>query len=264
MHIAINTSSLADNTPEALERAADLGFSRVEIDLLSNEFNYGYRRKPDVKFYRQLSEQLQRMKLSAWSVTAPPLSQEEMFSKRARREILKGGAGAAGLLGAKVFVVRPADIFLDQLSYDQYIQDHSAPPVVEGFDEAWVQVVNRQMTMALLNRDYWIGSVLTNHPERLTAITSDLAIGCAFDIRRAVYRDELPEWLGQLGDRLAVAYAYDLDEDGSVSTPSDVSWQGWLRALMPTRLKCLVLIAGRDQQDDEITSSRMALESWMG
>ncbi len=264
MNLAINTGSLANNTSEALERAADLGFRRVEIDLLNNEFNYGYRRRPDVRFYRQLQTKLKELMLSVWSVTAPQLSQEQMFSDRTRKEILKSGAVAAGLLGAKVFVVQPADIFKDQETFSRYVQDLHAPAVMDGFDEAWVQVVNRQMTMALLNQDYWIGTALTNQAERLAKISDDLAIGCALDIRRAIGRNDLKTWIDLNGDRLAVAYAYDIEDDGAVVAPKDDQWKGWLATLGTTRTKCVVLRSSIRQDDAEITASRHAIEEFLG
>lgn len=261
MRLAINTGSLAVNTTEALERAVALGFSTVEINLLNQEFGYGYRRRPDARFYRGLKTDLEKMALSVWSVTSLPLSQEQMFSARARKDILKGGAGAAGVLGGKVLVVKPADIFLSQGAFDRYVHDHRAPPMTDGFDEAWVQVVNRRMTMALLNRDYWVGSLLTNQAERLAAIVEDLAIGCALDVRQAKHRNDINSWLDLVGDRLAVAYAYDLNKDGARRAPLGAEWREWITALKETRVKCLVLKAGRNQSDDEIVKSRIYIEA---
>lgn len=260
MQLAIKTSSLADNTVEALERAADLGFGTVEISLLGHEFDYGYRRQPNVSFYRQLQTNLEKTGLKVWSVSAPRLKQEQMFSSRTRKEILKSAAGAAGFLNAKVFVVQPADIFRSQDDFDQYVRDHKAPAVIDGFDEAWVQVANRRMTMALVNRDYWIGTALTNQAQRLAKITNDLAVGCALDIRQAASRNDLSEWLEHIGERLAVGYAYDLSEEGPPVAPVDDEWQGWIPFFMESRLKIMVVIANSSQSDEQIIESRQYLE----
>ena len=263
MQLAINTGSLATDTHEALERAADLGFKSVEINLINQEFAYGYRRQPDVGFYRRLPAELEKYHLKVWSASAPPLSQEQMFSELSRKEILKGAAGAAGIVGAKVFVVQPADIFRDQQSFDRYMGDHKAPAVSEGFDEAWVQVVNRKMTMALANRDYWIGSLLTNQAERMATIADDLAIGCALDIRQALNRNNLDTWLESVGERLAVAYAYDLADDGLPVAPVDSDWEGWTTILKTSRLKYLIINAGHSQSDEEIVRSRRVIEEFL-
>jgi sugar phosphate isomerase/epimerase len=248
------------NTQEALERAADLGFKTVEINLTNHEFAYGYRRQPNVGFFRQIRAQLDKLQLAVWSVSAPSLSQEQMFSELSRKEILKGGAGAAGIVGAKVYVVQPADIFINQHSFDRYMGDNKSPAVSEGFDEAWVQVVNRKMTMALANRDYWIGTLLTNQTERIATITNDLAIGCALDIRQALNRNKLDRWLESVGERLAVAYAYDLADDGLPVAPVDGEWQSWSATLKTSRLKCLVIKTGHSQSDEEIVRSRVIIE----
>ena len=259
MEIAINTGSLAGSTLDALKRAADLGFKSIEINLDTDEFGYGYRRQPNVGFYRQLRLELDKYHLTAWSVSAPPLTQEQMFSELARKEIFKGAAGAAGILGAKVLVVQPADIFSNQKAFDRYMKDNKAPAVTEGFDESWVQVVNRKITMALMNRDYWIGSLLTNQAERIARIANDLAIGCALDVRQALNRNDLAAWIESTGERLAIAYAYDLNDDGTELAPIEDEWKEWTAILKDTRLKTLVIKAGREQNDEEIEHSRLMM-----
>jgi len=260
MQLAISISSLAENTVEALERAADLGFGTVEVSLLDHEFDYGYRRQPNVSFYRLLRTNLDNTHLKVWSVSPPPLKQEQMFSSRTRKEILKSAASAAGFLDAKVFVVQPADIFRSQTAFDRYVRDHKAPAVIDGFDEAWVQVANRRMTMALVNRDYWIGTALTNQAQRLAKIANDLAIGCALDIRQAANRNDLSDWLEHIGERLAVGYAYDLSEGGPLVAPVGDEWQSWIAYLMESRLKVIVIEANSSQSDEQIIRSRQFME----
>jgi hypothetical protein len=261
MKVAISTLSLASGTNQALTRAADLGFKVVEVNLLAHEYGNGYRRQPDEIFYRQLQADIEQTGLQVWSVTAPPLTQEHMFSQRARKEILRGSAIIAGLLGAKVLVMQPADIFRDQQAFDGYMPENKAPAVIDGFDEAWVQAVNRKITMALMNRDYWIGSLLTNQAERLASIVQDLALGCALDIRQALNRSDLGSWLASVGERLAVGYAYDMNADGQRRAPTSHEWSDWLPALADGRLKTMVIQAAINQSDEEFIQSRQFLES---
>ncbi|MEW5986326.1 MAG: hypothetical protein AB1791_06805 [Chloroflexota bacterium] len=264
-HVAINTGSLGKQTPLALERAAGLGFRTVEVNLQTEEFGYGYQRKPNVRFYRELRRQVDSLGLSVWSVSAPPLTQAQMFYERARKDILMQAAGAAGILGAQVFVTYPADLFTTEIQFETYLREDRAPATIEGFDEAWAQVVNRRMTMALVNWQHWLGAPLTNQAERMAKITDDLAIGCALDMRRAVTRGALADWLEKISERLAVAYLYDLAAgEGEVSpayrAPLDSQWQEWLPLLAGTRLKCLVMRADPEQSDEEITRSRVYVE----
>lgn len=257
MQIAISTRSLGGTTPQALQRAAELGFQTVELNLVSDEFAYGYRRKPAVQFYRELRQQIDALQLSIWSVTLPPLTQEQMFGKRARRDVLLNAAGAAGVLGARVLVIDPAHLFSSEDAYEAYIADGLAPPIADGYDELWAQVVNRRMTVALRNVNYWVGSVLTNNPARMRKVTFDLGIGWAADVPRAVQRGGLDGWLEEVGERAAVAYAYDWAEDETTQlTPEDESWQGWLPLLQRTRLKCIVLHGHPNQDAEEFVASR--------
>jgi sugar phosphate isomerase/epimerase len=261
MQIAISTGSLSPNTTEALTRAADLGFELLEINLQAAELDYGYRRRPNVRFYRELKGQLERLGLSAWSVTTPGMTQAQMFSARARKDVLMGGVGAAGILGGRVYVVEPADIFLDDASLQHYLQNWTAPPMVSGFDETWTQVVNRRITMAMRNVDYWMGAPLTNQPDNLARVAEDLAVGCALDIPLAVHRTGLQVWLDKVVDRLAIAYAYDLTENGQPLVPAEDRWAELLPLLTQTRLKCLVMHAGQGQSDDDIRHGRELLQS---
>lgn len=255
MHLAINSGSLNPDTPAALRQASALGFNMVEINLQNAEFGYDFRRKPGGRFYRQLKAQLDDLGLSVWSTTAVPLTQPQMFFERARRDILIGGATAAGILGSRVFVTQPADLFSSEIAFNNYLNDNTAPPTIEGFDEAWVQCVNRRVHMALLNMDYWLGIPLTNQVDRMERITTDLAIGWAMDTPLALHRNTLHNWLAALEQRLALAYIYDLDDEGRVTAPHAEAWQEWLPRLAQTSLKCLIIRAGAGQTPAEIVDS---------
>ncbi|MFZ0547220.1 MAG: hypothetical protein WAM60_17365 [Candidatus Promineifilaceae bacterium] len=260
MQIAISTGSLSQETPEALEKAAALGFRYIEVNLQTAEFDYGYRRKPNARFYRQLKKQIDELGLVVWSVTAPQLTPEQMFSARARKEILLNGIGAAGLLGSQVYVTAPPDLFQSEDTMLDYLQGGDAPPVIQGFDESWAQAVNRRMALTLRNYDYWMGAPLVNQAERLLKVTDDLAIGCALDIRMAQHRNPLATWIDSLSDRMAVGYVYDLGEDGRPQIPTSDEWAGWLAPFKKTRLKCLVISAGKGQSDAEIIGGRTMVE----
>jgi sugar phosphate isomerase/epimerase len=255
MQIAISTETLSRETPAALERAAALGFRTVEINLQNEEFGYGYRRRTNARFYRSLRKQIDDLGLRVWSVSSPPLTQEQMFFERARKDILMSGAIAAGTLGAQVYVVRPADLFVSEIGFESYMRERGAPPVIEGFDEAWVQAVNRRLTMAIQNRSHWVGALLTNEAERIQKVTDDLAVGWAMDVRSALSRGDMATWLERAGDRLAVAHVYDyLDERQCAPTEGD--WATLLPALGKTRLKCCVIHAPDAGSDEEILRSR--------
>lgn len=259
MQIAISTESLSHNTVTALEKAADLGFTHVELNLQTDEFGYGYRRRTNARFYRQLSRELKRFGLSVWSATSPPLTQAQMFFERARKDILLSGAIAAGLVDAQVYVVRPADVFTSEIEFESYLKDELSPPVVEGFDEAWVQTVNRRMTMALRNQSHWIGALLTNESGRMNIITEHLAVGWAMDVPAALSRGDMASWLKAVGERIAVAHLYDFVEEEK-RAPLQEAWQEWLPALAQTRLKCAVIHAPDSATDDDLVRSRNYLE----
>lgn len=259
MQIAISTESLSKNTVTALEKAADLGFTHVELNLQTDEFGYGYRRRTNARFYRQMSRELKRFGLSVWSTTSPPLTQAQMFFERARKDILLSGAIASGLVDAQVYVVRPADVFMSEIMFESYLKEGLAPPVVEGFDEAWVQTVNRRMTMAIRNQSHWLGALLTNESGRINTVTDHLAVGWAMDVPAALSRGDMNTWLKAAGDRLAVAHLYDFEEEEQ-RPPLQEAWQEWLPTLGQTRLKCAVIHAPDTANDDDLVRSRNYLQ----
>jgi hypothetical protein len=264
MQIAINTGSLSQETPKALEMAADLGFRQIEVNLQTAEFGYGYRRRPDARFYRQMKKQIDELGLSVWSATSPPQTQEQMFSSRARKDIMMNSVGAAGLLGAQVYVSSPTDLFQNEDDLLFYLEKGDAPPTIKGYDESWAQIINRRMSPVIRNYDYWVGAPLINQAERLKRVTDALAIGCALDIRLAQRRNPLATWIEALSDRLAVVYAYDMDEDGRISAPASGEWAEWLEPFKQTRLKTLVMSAGEGQGAAEIKASRAMLQEILG
>lgn len=260
MRLAIATNTLNSNTPAALERASQLGFDTVEINLQAEEFGYDYRRKPGARFYRSLRQQLDDLGLRVWSVTPPALAQHQMFFERARKDILIGSAITAGILGGRVFVLQPADVFVSEMTFHQYMSDGSAPPVIEGFDEAWVQAANRRVSTTIVNVDYWLGIPLTNQTDRISRITRDLAIGWALDVRNALHRNTLDAWLEAGGDKLGVAYLDDRDEQGARQLPMRADWQQILVRLAKTKLKTCVIRGNQASTDTEIISARRAVE----
>jgi sugar phosphate isomerase/epimerase len=260
MQLAIDSNSLSQDTAAAISRAAALGFTMIELNLQPAEFDYGYRRKVSARFYRRLREQLDSAGVSVWSVTPPPLNQRQMFFERARKDILMGAAIAAGILGARVYAVEPANIFSSEMAFNTYLRERTAPPMVEGYDESWVQAANRQVSTAILNIDYWMGIPLTNQVDHIKRVTEDLAIGWAMDIPMALRRNTLAAWLEGAGKRMAVAYAYDLTEDGLPTLPTDESWQQTLPALATSTLKTVVIRGGLGCSDEEILACRRALQ----
>lgn len=258
--IAVATGTLSPDTPHALERARDLGFTHVELTLQSAEFDYTFRRRPDVRFYRRLQAQLHDLGLTVCSVTLPPLAPAVAFSPRARREVLLHAAGAAGSVGARVLVLEPAFVLTSDDAVEAYFQTGGAPPVVDGFDELWAQAVNRRLTPALLNGEYFIGQALTNQADRLAQLTADLALGAALDVPQALRRNTPAAWLGALTDRLALAYAYDVDATtGASGPPLRAEWADWLPDVARLRPAGIVVRGGGDSADSDLTTARRRL-----
>ena len=232
MNFAISTQSVSDSTETAINAISEMGIEWVEINLQTDEFAYGAKRRPNAKFYKSLKGAIDTAGLKVWSVTAPKLTPEQMFSERARREILLNGIGAAGVLGAKTFVVEPVHILGGENSAETYLNADKllTPPIIDGFDEAWAQIVNRRMGFSLLNKQYFLGQPLTNQADDLAKITEDLGIQTALDIDSASQRGTLESWAEKLTDRLTHIV---------VSDTAEIS--GLKKVFEKTRAKTIVL-----------------------
>ena len=114
--------------------------------------------------------------------------------------------------------------------------------------------------MAIRNEDFWIGVPLFNRPERMEKVATDLAVGLALDLRQAIKRAPLEQWLAAAAERIATAYIYDMGVDEQLCAPRDESWREWLTALKGTRLKTVVMLADPNQDDSELKQSKAFLE----
>lgn len=219
MQIAIGTNSLNINTPAALERAAALGFAWVEINLQSAEFFDAASGKPNLRFYRELRIQLDTLGLSVWSVTTPPLTSIQQASSQTRKDMLLAVASAAGALAAQVVVTEPGNLFSNMAALTPYFAGTTAPPVIDGYDDVWVQIVNRRMKLALRNTQSLHGAGIDS-TQHMAKVTRDLAIFCALDVRHALDDAPLDVWVGALRNRIAVAHAAN---ESTIANLTDVA-----------------------------------------
>ncbi|MCO5183068.1 MAG: hypothetical protein M9965_03940 [Anaerolineae bacterium] len=236
MRIAISTNSLSADTSVALQRAAALGATWVEINLQSAEFYSADSDEHNARFYRELRPQLEALNLAVWSVTTTPLLDVQQTPLQTRKETLLNVARAAGALGAAVVVTESSNLFSNAAAMEPYFAGETAPPVIDGYDDVWVQITNRRMKLALRNGEFSV--------QRMAKITRDLAIHCALDLHYAGSDAPIDVWADVLGERLVVAYSTENDTAGHVAELADVAG-------------CLVLHGARD---DSAETWRVRLE----
>ncbi len=273
MDIAINTGSLSLNTIEALERARELGFGAVEVNLQQGEFGYGYTREVDFDFYRRLAGEIEARGLKVTSLHNLGLNGAQVFSSRARGEILKAAVRAGALLGAPVLIVHPADLFSGYEAMEEYFQGvpDSSPPVVEGYDEAWAQLANRHMALCVENVNYWDGTPGTNQPERMARLLDDLAAMSVLDVRRAVrtgpetptVRAALSRWMDRIGARLRLIHVHDAKGAREHEPSLAADWADMAPLLRGSPARACVLEVDRRHGDDQLRASRAYIDELM-
>jgi sugar phosphate isomerase/epimerase len=248
MKLAINTGSLSLNSFEALERAQALGFDAVEVHLHQAELRYDGQRKADLSFYQRLGEAIRARGMSAVSVHHPVLTGEQVFSQRARAELLHLAIRATALLGAPILVVHPADIFTSAEDLETYFLEHSAPPVIAGFDEAWAQLANRGLRLAIKNVSFGRGLTLTNHATRLAQVADDLAVHAVLDVWRGADKPNIPAWVEKAGRRIVLLHLQEAVDGRDHLPPLSEKWADWLPLLQGTAAQACVIQAAETEE----------------
>ena len=173
--LAVSTDSLAIPSTEALTRAADLGFTHVELK--------SARRRGPATAIDAARTSPSTAKISSGTRTPSacrcgrlrsPYSMSQMFSARARKEIMLNSAGAAGTFRGtrdgrranprRMKAKKPFDACIGR--------DRGAAAKFAGSTNSGAITI-RRMTLALTNSSYWLGAALTNNPKRLQQATFD-------------------------------------------------------------------------------------------
>ncbi len=254
MQIGIDSVILSLDTSTAIRRAKSLGFRLIEIGLRPEEAVDSQKRKNEGRLYKSLRQELDTLGLSVWAANLLEPQSLAQIPEPAHRDLLVGGAVAAGILGGRLFVVRPGELFRTESEFKVSVEGNSAPPLQPGFDEAWAQGANRRVSLALRNASY------LNKVDHLAKASFDLGIGWALDIRAALQAGELTTWLTAGGDRLGTAYLYDVNDVGKPQLPASDDWAMILKQLKATRLQTIILSGGREHSDDEILASKQFIE----
>jgi sugar phosphate isomerase/epimerase len=248
MDVAVNTGSLSHDTFEALDRAAELGFRAVEINLQRREFGYGFERKVDFGLYQRLAERVQARNLQVTSLHGLALDGAQVFSSRVRAELLRATARIAVALGAPLVVMHPADLFTSEEALERFFAGGPAisPPVVDGYDECWAQLANRRIALGIENVAYWRGAPGTNQLERLARLLDDLAVHAVFDVRRALPAGDLAvavlrRWVETLGPRTLLLHVHDASPAGEHQPPLAADWAAFAPLLRQTAAKACVI-----------------------
>lgn len=243
MKVAINTGSLSLNTFEAIEQAQALGFDAVEVDVHQAELRYEGQRKADLSFYQRLGEAIRQRGMSVISAHHPVLTGEQVFSQRVRAELLHLAIRATALLGAPILVVHPTDIFTSAEDLETYFLEHNAPPVIAGFDEAWAQLANRGLRLAIKNVSFGRGLTLTNHATRLAQVAEDLAVHAVLDVWRGVDKPNLQAWVEKAGRRIVLLHLHETADGRDHFPPLLEKWAEWLPLLQGTAAQACVIRA---------------------
>jgi sugar phosphate isomerase/epimerase len=259
MQLAINTGSLSFDTRAAIAEVHSLGFSAIELNLQQAELAYAFQRRPRLSFYQDLARELSLRKLAVTDAHALFLNAAQMFSARARREVLSIEGQVTRMLGAGILVVHPTDILEDEEGLDAYGADPQTRvrvPLVEGIVPVIRELQSGGVTVALENVQHWHDARGTNDAEVMARLTEALDCHVAFDARRGSGHPGLERWIELLGDRMAVLYLHDSVGGVEHHPPAAPDWRQIIPQLKRTSAEVCVLEATANRNPGAIKVSR--------
>ena len=257
MQLAINTGSLSFDTRTAIAEVHSLGFTAIELNLQQAELAYGFQRRPNLNFYRDLARELALRKLTVTDVHALFLNAAQMFSARAKREVLSAEAQATQMLGAQILVVHPTDILDNEEWLDLYAADPEMKlPLVEGMAAVIREVQSGGVTIALENVQHWHDARSTNDAQVMARLVEALDCHVTFDVRRGANQPSLERWLELLGNRMSVLHLHDALGGVEHHPPAAPEWRQIIPRLKRTSAQVCVLEATANRNPGAIKVSR--------
>ena len=257
MQLAINTGSLSFDTRKAIAEVHALGFSAIELNLQQAELDYGFSQTPNLAFYNDLAREITLRKLTVTDVHALFLNAAQMFSARARREVLGVEGEVTRILGAGILVVHPTDILDNEESLDDFGADpQAAVPLVHGIGAVIREVQAGGVRIALENVQHWHYARGTNDAEVMARLVEALDCRVTLDVRRGLAHPSLGRWIELLGDRISVLHLHDTVGGGEHHPPSAPDWRDIIPQLKQTSAEVCVLEATGNRSPGAIKVSR--------
>ncbi len=257
MQLAINTGSLSFDTRAAIAEVHSLGLTAIELNLQQAELAYGFQRQPRLSFYQDLARELSLRKLAVTDVHALFLNTAQMFSARARREVLSVEGQVTRMLGAEILVVHPTDILDNEEGLDLYGADPKMNlPLIEGIASVIRELHSGGVAIALENVQHWHDLHGTNDAEVMARLVQALDCYVTFDVRRGSNRPSLERWLELLGNRMQVLHLHDVVGGVEHHPPAAPDWRQIIPQLKRTSAQVCVLEAAANRNPGAIKVSR--------
>jgi sugar phosphate isomerase/epimerase len=257
MQLAINTGSLSFDTRQAIAEVNALGFSAIELNLQQAELGYGFAQAPNLAFYNDLAREIKLRKLIVTDVHALFLDAAQMFSARARRDVLAIEGQVTQAMGADILVVHPTDILESEEWLDLFTADpRMKAPLVEGISPVIRELTRGGVRIALENVQHWRDSRGTNDVQVMARLVEALDCHVALDARRGLNHPSLSRWIELLGNRIVVLHLHDTIGGVEHHPPAAPDWREIIPQLEQTPAQVYVLEATANRSPGAIKASR--------
>lgn len=265
MHLAINTGSLSFDTRKAIAEVHALGFAAIELNLQQEELGYDFHCRPRRSFYSDLARELQVRKLAVTDAHALFLNAAQMFSAKARCDVLFVEGEITHMLGAEILIVRPTDILDNEESLDEFAADPQAGvPLVHGIGRVIRELHSGGVQIALENVQHWHDARGINDAQVMARLVEALDCHVTLDVRRGLNHPSLSRWIELLGSRIAVMHLHDTLGGVEHHPPAAPDWREIIPQLLRTSAQTYVLEATANRSPGAIKVSREYISKLLG
>ncbi len=262
--LSISTGSFYPKpTRYAIEKARALGFSTVEITLQNVEIGYDFHRTVKVSRFKDLARELKKLGLQATSVHAPFMTPEQVFSSKARSQILLSSLNITRIFEANEMIVHPYHLFA---SYEDAVRSLNSAKahIPRSFLQSTAELLNLSekygILVALENIAHWSDSPLLNSPRNMGRLIGALKNRAVVNLD--LYHSEMAgatlEFLDRLAEAIVSVHASDYTSRGKRTLPGNgnANWEKIGRRIKKLpNLRRIVLEMQGYYKDDETNAS---------
>lgn len=242
---------------------------RIEIHVQSNELNYGFDKKADIVFYKNLCVEIAERSLKVTSVHAPRLTFEQVFTMKAKAAILDKCIEILDLLEGEVLVIHPEHVFKTHEDAETFLSSKDEPiwnHLIGGTRELLTKARDHGLLLGLENIKTWFDYPLLNNTENMLKVIDsiqDEGLCVALDVLHSELAGISSDFIKELRKRIVNISISDLDSTRQRIVPGEgkIRWELLVPLLKTTAANCLVFELAPKFDDNQLLRSMKYITS---
>ncbi len=268
MKLGITSGSfLPKSTKEAVLKISRLGFEEVEVNLQHFELGYGFEKRINTSFYKDLRALVKELLMNVISTHASFLLGVQVFSENARMKILKKSIEIARLLESNVLVLHPEHIFKTHEEAISFLSMPNERFLIKGFKQLLMNAKNHGIILGIENIQIWHDFPLLNDPDNMLRLMDFLEdAGVVIDIYHSELANNTQQFIDKLGNFIVNVHISDTNYTKKRMLPGEgkTDWKQVLSCLKRVNYdKCLVMELSETFTASQLLRSKRFIERKM-